>query len=114
MYNSFLFLIQSPERRSDPGVQLRVLGREASHLGSVHGLELTSWDAGSKHAVHVVLLFDTEQAPPSSPSVPTTPTLHPGHHNRRDRLASRKTSQVSCVEIIDDDDDDDDDDDSIN
>ena len=110
MYNSFLFLIQGPERRSDPGVQLRVLGTEAPHLGSVHGHELTVRGAGSKHAVHVVLLFDTEQAPPCSPSLSAIPTLHPGHHNRRDRLAPRKTAQVCCVEIIDDDGDDDDDD----
>ena len=107
MYISFLFLIQGPEGRSDPGVQLCVLGTESPHLGSVHGLELTAWDAGSKHAVHVVLLFDTEQAPPCSPSVLVVPTLHPGHHNRRNRLAPRKTAQVCCVEIADDDDDDD-------
>ena len=106
MYSSFLFLIQGPERRSDPGVQLRVLGTEAPHLGSVHGNELTAWDAGSKHAVHVVLLSDTEQATPCSPRVPAVPTIHPGHHNRRDRHAPQKTAQVCCVEIIDDDYDD--------
>jgi hypothetical protein len=81
VYNSFLLLIQGPGGRSDPGVQLRVLGTEAPHLGSVHGYELTARDPGSKHAVHVVLLFDTEQAPTCSPSVHAVPTLHPGHHN---------------------------------
>jgi hypothetical protein len=107
VYNSFLFVIQGPERRSDPGLQLRVLGTEAPHLGSVHGHVLTAWDAGSKHAVHVVLLSDTEQAPSCPPSVPAVPALHPSHLNRRDRLAPRKTAQVRCVEIIDGDDDDD-------
>ena len=113
MYSSFLFLTQGPERRSDSGLQLRVLGTEAPHLGSVHGHDLTAWGAGSKHAVHVVLLFDTQQAPSCSPSVLAVPTLHPSRHNRRDLLAPRKTAQVCCVEIIDGDDDDDDDD-SIN
>jgi len=102
--SSFLFLLQGPDRRSDPCVQLRVIGTEAPHLGSVHGLELTAWDAGSKHAIHVVLLFDIEQAPRCSPSVPAIPTLHPGHHSRWNRLAPRKTAQVCCVEISDDDD----------
>jgi hypothetical protein len=100
---SFLLLTQGPERRRDSGVQLRVLGAEAPHLGPVHGHELTAWDEGSKHAIHVVLLSDTEQAPLCSPSVSAVPTPHPGHHNRRDSNASRKTAQVCCVEIIDDD-----------